>query len=261
MSFLAPLLPVAGMALGGLLGGGGKKAPQVNFTPPGFAAGGLLANFSGNGYNVTPTSQRSDLVGNIANTFGTQANDINTLRQQFGPGFSQLRQAQLNQINSNRNSAIGSLQQNLQNRRVLGSSFAQDAINRTAAQYDQQQQQVIAQTYLQELAANQQLIQQQYSAARGQFQTGLDELNLEAGVASDLTTKATSSLSSAAETQAKLDAQNAAGTGKFFGGLGQMAGSALGSSTFTGGLSSLFGGGASSMGSIGGMASALGAIF
>ena len=234
MSFLAPLLPVAGMALGGLFGGGSKKAPQVNFTPPGFAAGGLLAQYSGNGYNVTPTSQRSDLVGNISNTFGQQANDIGGIRSQFAPGFSHLRQAQLNQINSNRTSAIGSLQQNLQNRRVLGSSFAQDAINRTAAQYDQQQQQVIAQTYLQELAAQQQLIQQQFTAARGQFQTGLDELNLEAGVASDLTTKATSSLAGAAETQAKLDAENAAGQGKFFGGLGQMLGS---------GLSKMFGGG------------------
>src|SRR6185437_11658354 len=129
MSFLAPIAGAVGGLVGGLFGGSGRSAPQVNFTPPGFAAGGLLANFSGNGYNVNPTGQRSDLVGNIANTFGTQANDISGIRQQFAPGFSQLRQAQLNQINSNRTSAIGSLQQNLQNRRVLGSSFAQDAIN------------------------------------------------------------------------------------------------------------------------------------
>src|SRR6185437_756114 len=195
MSFLAP---IAGLALGGLLGGGGKSAPQVNFTPPGFNAGGLSASFAGNGYNVNPSADRTAAVGNIANTFGQQTSALGNLGAQFAPGFSNLRQSQLAQISSNRTSAIGDLRQNLQNRRVLGSSFAQDAINRTSAQYDQQQQQVIAQTYLQELGAQQQLIQQQYTAARGQFQTGLDELNLEAGVASDLTTKATSSLSSAA---------------------------------------------------------------
>ena len=237
MSFLAPLLPAAGLALGGLFGGASKAPPKVNYNHPGFNAGGLSASFGNNGYSISPTGDRTAAVGGIANTFGQQATDIAGLRSQFTPGFSALRQAQLSQIGSNRTAAIGNLQQNLQNRRVLGSSFAQDAVNRTQEQYDQQQQQVIAQTYLQELSAQQQLIQQQYTAARGQFQTGLDEMNLEASVAAELTGKASSTLESAAATQAQLDAANAAGQGKFFGGLGQMFGS---------GLQSIFGGGSGS---------------
>src|SRR6185437_1626185 len=221
MSFLAP---IAGLALGGLLGGGGKSAPQVNFTPPGFNAGGLSASFAGNGYNVNPSADRTAAVGNIANTFGQQASALGNLGAQFAPGFSNLRQSQLAQISSNRTSAIGDLRQNLQSRRVLGSSFAQDAINRTSAQYDQQQRDTIAQTYLQELQASQQIIQQQFQAQVSSFQTGLTEMNFEAGLAADLTSKATASLAGAAETQAQLDAQNAAGQGKFFGGLGQMFG-------------------------------------
>jgi len=208
MSFLAPLAPVAGLALGGLLGGSGQSAPQINYTPPGFNAGGLSATFSGNGYNVTPSADRSAAVGNIASTFGQQANALGAIGSQWQPGFSQLRQAQLGQINSNRTAAIGNLQQNLQNRRVLGSSFAQDAVNRTTAQYDQQQQQTIAQTYLQELQASQQTIQQQYGAAVSSFQTGLTEMNLEATLASDLTNKASSSMQQVATAQAQLDAQS-----------------------------------------------------
>lgn len=247
MSFLAPMLPAAGMALGGLFGGAGSKAPQVNFTPPGFNAGGLSATFSGNGYNVTSSGDRNAAVAGVANTFGQQASDIAGLRSQFAPGFSALRSAQLGQIDSNRKAAIGNLQQNLQSRRVLGSSFAQDAINRTTAEYNAQEKETIAQTYLQELQANQQLIQQQYTAARGQFQTGLDEMNLEASIASNLTASASKSLESAAATQAELDAKNQAGQGQFFGGLGQMFGS---------GLSSIFGSGAAAGGSAAGLSSA-----
>jgi hypothetical protein len=234
MSFLAPLLPVAGMALGGLFGGAGKSAPQVNFTPPGFSAGGLNATFGGNGYNVTPSGDRMAAVGGISDTFGQQAGDIAGLRSQFAPGFSNLRTAQLNNISSNRTAAIGNLQQNLQSRRVLGSSFAQDAVNRTQAQYDQQQQETIAQTYLQELQANQQLIQQQYAAARGGFETALNEMNLEASIAANLTAGASKSLESAAATQAELDAKAAAGAGSFFGNLGGSLGTALSKMNFGG---------------------------
>lgn len=238
MSFLSALAPVAGLALGGLFGGGGKSAPQVNYTPPGFNAGGMSATFGGNGYSVTPSADRTGAVGNIAGTFGAEAGALGNIGAGFAPGFSNLRASQLNQINSNRTAAIGDLRQNLQNRRVLGSSFAQDAVNRTQAQYDQQEKDTIAQTYLQELQASQQIIQQQYGAAVSSFQTGLTEMNLEAGVASDLTTKASTTMLSAATTQAQLDAANQAGQGKFFGQLGQMAGSAFGGMFGGGGASS-----------------------
>jgi hypothetical protein len=229
MSFLAPLIPAAVSLGAGLLSGAGKSSPQVNYTPPGFDAGGLKATFGGNGYSITPSSDRSAAVGNIATTFGNQANAYGNIATQWQPGFSNLRTAQLNNINANRTAAVGNLQQNLQNRRVLGSSFAQDAINRTTQQYDQQQRDTIAQTYLQELQASQQTIQAQYGAAVQSFQTGLNEMNLEASLASDLTGKASSSMANVAEAQAKLDAASAAGTGSFFGSVASKLGSGLSS--------------------------------
>ena len=243
MTFLAPLLPAAGMALGGLFGGSGSSAPQVsapnvNFTPPSFSGGGLSATFGQNGYSVAPSAARQGAVGGVASTFGQQAGDIAGLRQQFTPGFSALRTAQLAGLDSKRTAALGNLRDNLAQRRVLGSSFAQNSLATADQEYQQTQSEIMAQTFLQELSAQQQLIQQQYTAARGQFQTGLDEMNLEAGIASDLTGRATSALSSAATTQAQLDlqastanaklqAESQSGMGKFFGGLGSMFGTGL----------------------------------
>lgn len=245
MSFLAAALPAVGGIVGGLLGGK-SSAPQINYTPSGFNAGGLNATFQNNGYTVTPSSDRSALVGNIASTFGQQSNALSGLAGQIAPGYSALRQAQLSQINLNRNAAINNLSQNLQNRRVMGSSFAQDAINRTAAQYNQDQANTIAQTYLQELSAQNNLINQQYAAANNSFQTSLNEMNLEAGVASDLTSKASSSMASLAGLQSQLNAQAAQGGGLFGGMMGYQLGQGLGG--LSGGLSGLFGGGASGAG-------------
>jgi hypothetical protein len=215
---------------------GHADAPQVNFTPPSFSGGGLSATFGNNGYNVAPTADRTNAVNSVASTFGQQAQDIGSLRSQFTPGASALRSSLMGALQNNRTQALGNLRDNLAQRRILGSSFAQDSLARADHEYQQGIKQIQDQTFLQELAAQQQLIQQQYAASRGQFQTHLDELNLEAGLASDLTGKASAALSSAATTQAQLDLKNrednqglASGLGKFLGGI------AL--APFTGGLS------------------------
>lgn len=246
MSFLAPiagaLLPAVGGLVGGLFGGAGKKAPTINYQPPGFNAGGLSATFGGGGYNVTPNAQRQQLVGGMADTFGQQASDIGGLRAGIAPGYSNLRQAQLSLLQNQRTAALGDLRDSLARRRVLGSSFAQDTLARADQEYQATQANVIAQTYLQELQANQQLIQQQYTAARGQFETGLSELNLEAGIASDLTGKASTTLAQAAQTQAQLNMFQQANQSQFGAGIGAMFGKALGGLN----INSFFGGGSPS---------------
>lgn len=242
MSFLLPVAASAGVGLLGSLFSGSK--PQVNYTPPGFNAGGLSATFGGNGYNVTPSADRSGTVSGLSNTFTQEGNQFGNLASTVQPGFSALRKAQLDQLNNSRTAALGNLQQNLARRRVLGSSFGQDAITRANLDYNQQAANIQAQTYLQELQSSQQLIQQQYTAASQSFQTNLNEMNLEAGVAADLTGKASQTLSQVAAYQAKLDAESAAGAGKFFGNIGSQLGSALGS-FFSGGGSSAAGAGLS----------------
>lgn len=232
--------------LGNILGTN-VQAPNVlqNVNPTGFSGGGLFGGFNKttNQYSVGSDPTRQAAVSGVANTFGQQAQDIAGLRQQWAPGASQLLQTQLTNLQNNRTQALGDLRSNLAQRRVLGSSFAQNSLANADQTYQQQQQSVIAQTYMQELQAQQQLSQQQYAAARGQFQTGLDEMNLEAGVAQQLTSQATSALTSAAQTQAQLDLQaqttNANNTMKTLGGIGSLIGLGIGGGF--GGLGGFFG--------------------
>ena len=225
--------------------------PTLNVNPASFSGGGLTGSFANNTFSVSPTADRSAAVGGVSTTFGQQASDIAGLRQQWAPGASALRSSLMTALQNNRTQALGNLRDNLAQRRVLGSSFAQNSLASADQEYQQQIQQIQAQTFLQELQAQQGLIQQQYTAARGQFQTNLDEMNLEAGVATQLTSQATQVMSSAATTQAQLDMQaqtanasnslsaqttNANNTMKTLGGIGSLVGLGL-----TGGLSGLGG--------------------
>lgn len=232
--------------LGNLFSPAQVQAPQVNFNPTSFSAGGLSATFANNGYTVNPSADRTAAVGSVASTFGQQASDIAGIRSQWAPGSSALRSSLMTSLQNNRTQALGNLRDNLAQRRILGSSFAQDSLARADQEYQQNIKQIQDQTFLQELQANQQLIQQQYTAARGQFQTHLDEMNLEAGLAADLSGKANSALASAASTQAQLDMQartsNANSMNSAAGGFGKFLGS-----TFGGGISDLLSGGGSDM--------------
>lgn len=240
---MTTLLGGIGGAIGGLLGGVNDPAPKINFTPPGFSAGGLSATFNGNTYGVSADPSRLAAVGGVAGTFGQQANALSKIAGQWTPGFSNLRTSLMNSLQNNRTQALGNLRENLSSRRVLGSSFAQDTLARADQEYQQQIEKAQADTFLQELQATQQTNQMQYEAARGQYQTVINEMNLEAGLAADLTAKAGPLLQNVATTQTQLDAafqankmQFWAGTGASIGaGIGNIAGSALGSFGLPGG--------------------------
>lgn len=216
----APSLISAGASFGlsKLFGGGKKKksAPQ-QFKPPGIDAGGLRSRFSRGSVNVTSDPQRQDFVGGLASTFPEQAGLIGGLRAQVTPGFGRLTTSRLAQVERGRSRAIGNLRENLQRRRVLGSSFAGDALSRAEAGFAEQSEQVAAESFLQELDLNQKLLQQEFTARRGEFQTQLDELNLQVDVATKLASGATQTLGANARLKAELDAREQEGAGRFFG--------------------------------------------
>lgn len=208
---------LAGKLLGGSKGG---SLQQIQASPVGIDAGGL----TGANGTIAPTAERLGLVNNVRNQFTQQAGEIGALRSMFTPGSSALRAARLNEIDNARTSAVSNLRDNLARRRVLGSSFGSDALARADQEFAQARDKVTAESYLQELEAQQQLINQQYQLQRSSFQTGLDELNLEADVATKLATAASTQMASNAKANAelalggaKLDAESAAGAGKFFG--------------------------------------------
>jgi len=217
----------AGKLLGGLFGGDDEV--KTGFTPAGINAGGLKSTFGNDGLiSVTADANRMGMVKNIANTFGTQADQIGALRPLVAPGISGLRSSRLGEVENARLNAIGNLRENLGRRRVLGSSFAQDANTRAEAEFAQQAERVQAESFLQELEMTQTLMQQEFTARRGQFQTGLDELNLEANLAAGLAGKATDALQKNSQVEALLTAQSQQGAGKFFGQIAQPIGAAVG---------------------------------
>jgi hypothetical protein len=205
------------MLAGKLFGGKDPVAPLQSFAPPGINAGGLSATYGGGKFNVTSTEERQGLVSEIASTFGAQANEIAGLRGRVAPGVSDLRASRLAEIENARMSSVGNLRDNLARRRVLGSSFGADAVTRAEAEFAKENERVAAESFLQELELTNNLMQQEFTARRGEFQTGLDELNLEAQIATALAGKATDVLGKNAQVEAMLLAQSQAGAGKFFG--------------------------------------------
>lgn len=228
----APAIISSGVQFGASkLFGGGSESPQArlsSFSPTGVNAGGLMSSMDGSNISVTPSAERLGAVRALGGVSGELADSIRALRQGVAPGISNMRAARLAEIEDARNNAIGTLRENLQRRRVLGSSFGNDALARAEAEFGGARERVAAESFLQELEATNNLLTQEAGARRQQFQTGLDELNLEADMAAKLAGKSTEQLGANARLIAQMNAQEAAGQGKFFGQLMQPVGDALG---------------------------------
>lgn len=205
----------AGFGLSKLFGGSSK--PVAPPPPTGINAGGLTSSMSGGNVTVAPSAERLGLVGRIAGGFGDLASELGLLRSKVAPGISELRASRLAEIEDARNRSIGDLRENLQRRRVLGSSFGNDAISRAESEFAGHRERVAAESTLAELEATNNIINQEFNAKRMEFQTGLDELNLQANLAAGLAGKATETMSTNARFMAQLASLEAAGAGKFFG--------------------------------------------
>lgn len=209
----------ASWGLGKLFGGNEKPAaaPIQQFRPTGITAGGLTSSVSGDNLTITPSAERLGLVRNLAGGFTNEADALAGLRDRVTPGFSDLRTSRLQQIEDARKAAIGNLRENMARRRVLGSSFGQDALTRAELEFGRAKESTAAESFLQELDATNQLVQQEFQARRGAFEAGLNDLNLQADVATKLAAGASAQLGANARLEAELAAKEAAGKGKFFG--------------------------------------------
>lgn len=229
-------------------GSNSGSASLQNFKPTSFNAGGISTSFSGDTLNVTPSAERLGMVGGLQDTFSQLANELSGQRARVVPGMSELRAQRLGEIENARTAAIGNLRENLARRRVLGSSFGQDALTRAESEFGKQRDRVATESFLQEFDLTNQLIGQQFAAQRNKFQVGLDELNLEADVATKLSSGATNAMASNAQFLSALNAKEAAAKGQFVGNLIQPVASAGGKAiagTDWGSLFSGFSGGAS----------------
>lgn len=204
------------------------NTPGLNLTP------------IGKQWNLTRSPELQNTINSLGNTFGQQAMDYAALRPLVEPGFGRLTEEGVRAIRDARRSTLGDLRQNLAKRRVLGSSFAQDDINRTTAEFQKREDQFRAQTFLQEIAAMSDLIGKQYASQAQQFLTNLNQYNLESGMATQMATGVTSVLggnAQLAQSLAQASQQSflsgAAGLGGIglYGAMGGFGGAATGAGT------------------------------
>lgn len=218
----------------------------------GFEGGGLKGGLDSAGrVTVGATGDRLGAVGALRSLFPQQANEIAALKARVAPGMSDLRSSRLAELESSRSKAIGNLRENLQKRRVLGSSFAQDTLANAESEFAMQKDKVAAESFMTELEMTNQFVNQEFDLRRGEFQTALDELNLEADVASKLSSQVTDLMAASArykaqavstlalggaqvdssnlQAQAQIAAESDAGAGKFIGELTQPLAKTFGS--------------------------------
>lgn len=196
---------------------------QGGYQPPplGFSGGGLTGNQTPSGFKVTASPGRTSLVSDIGSAYGTQADYWKNLASTLTPGFGALTQrlssanqalttSALNTLENSRQAAIGNLRENLNQRRISGSSFGEDSLTRAEAEFSKQKQDVLAQqqaneaniqanSYLQELNATNQIMQQSFTASQNALASSLNEMNLEAGLASQLGAQSYNTLSQNAQ--------------------------------------------------------------
>lgn len=225
---------VLGLGGGSSGGGGNATQPLQNFSPTNINTGGF--SFSGKDLiSGGSTPERLNLIGQISGLFGNQATQVAGLRPGLETGFSQLRTslspaslnasltARLKQIEDARIRSTGDLRENLSNRRVLGSSFGMNALSRADAEFGRLSEQAVAETELakreaaiqeattklQEIDATKQLISEEFALRRESVNTFINNLNVEAQIATQLASNATSALSANAQMQSKLLQQEA----------------------------------------------------
>jgi hypothetical protein len=203
-----------------LTGGGsqGDYRTANTFTGPvGINAGGLTSSFSGNNLSVMPTAERLALISNIQNQLNAQAGEVGGLRGMVAPGMSALRAARIAELEGARERAIGTLRENMARRSVLGSSFGQDALARAEAEFGGAKGKVAAESLMQELELTNNLINQQFGLQRQAFQTGLDDLNLQAGIAAQLSAKGTETMQKQSQFMMEQAMKEQILKGQFFG--------------------------------------------
>lgn len=225
-----------------LFGGGDDEKvvapPQPRVTglsTPGFGIS-TTGPASASQVSLTRTPGVQSLVSGLGAGRTAAETGLTGLLERTAPGVSALRASRLQGVESARSRAISNLRENLARRGVAGSSFGGDVLTRADLEFQQEADRVRAETGLQEIGLQSELINQRLNTQLQTIQAELDQFNREAALAGNIGAQeiqaATANAALAAETaqfNAQLEAQQAAGIGQALGTVaGGLAGFALG---------------------------------
>lgn len=229
-----------GVRAGGLTAGLTRLPGQTTtrrVRVPGSTGGGLqkggINNRQGGGFrtitdrtqgpqviDITSSPERQGLVSDAQTLFRQQADEVASLRDEALSGLGILGEARQGRIEDARRRTVGNLRENLSRRRVLGSSFGQDAISRAEAEFARQSAEAEGRTALEQLEIKSRLIDREFGFRQQAVQTALGELNFQSKIAASLATGATNALQASAQAQAALASEQASGLGELIGSVG-----------------------------------------
>lgn len=174
-----------------LPGGGQINVPSINvpeinvpgvsefFAPLSIGTGAF--DFSGGGGDFSFNRIGKNPLDSFDNRIGGFFGQIDEMRGRFPMGFSEVRQARQAQVDAARQRGMSSLQERLSNRRVQGSSFARAEQIQGEAEFGKVAAEQQAQSFLEEVAINTQLLQverQGFDAVIQRAQSDLQEYAL-----------------------------------------------------------------------------------
>lgn len=242
---------MVGAVLGGLGGslfsGGGNgrredfsgMPTQLQVTTPGY---NLRSITSDNLSSIkTYLTQNPTLVNQSFNErFPRILSNLDTLRSGIAPGFSDLRAARRRQIENARSQAIGNLRDAFAQRRLSGSSFALDKIVQAEKEFGQAQAQSDAEAFLQELAANQEVLGLESTQLADAMNRELKAFGIAQGSNIDLANLISQNVNAGNQLAAKESQAAGQGLGSILG-LGlSLATGGIGGTSLLGGLGSVF---------------------
>jgi len=219
------------MSISGLLGGGDTSLDFGDVPTINFKGGGLRGRLDDDDTaRITSSPRRRRQVRRLSRGFLTEARRLGNIRQKFKSAGGELRRTISKESFDQQRKSVGNLRENLARRRVLGSSFASDAVSRTEAQFAKDRGESLAVAKLKELDVSTKLLQLQMSARRNATNVKLNEMNLKAQFAANLQSSFQAAFSQAQATQQQLAFGILEGLGQGLGGLvGQFgAGGAFG---------------------------------
>lgn len=213
-------------SIGGLFGfndssGGGGFAPitKISGNTPAFSFVSASNSPGALGVDIQPLGTAPQLA--FGERFPRFLSDVDALRGLVAPGVSKLREASLAAVRNRAQQRMGTLRQNLANRRVLGSSFAEDALTRADREFAEAEANVEAQSIFAELEGTSNLLKLEF----GEIGTALNREMEELGLALGFGTRAAEMVSNNLQAANQLAAAEAEARGSGFGSLlGTVAG-------------------------------------
>lgn len=221
---MAGLFKGVGKLAGGLFGASqAPKQPKFDFFP----------NITTPSFNL-----KTSAGGNIDLTrvgspqrFPDILKQLSDLSGQVRPGFGRFTEAAVKSLRRAKGDALGTAREQLQRRRVQGSSFANASLAKIEEQFGVTEAKLRGQALLQEIDTTFRLIDAEATTKTRNFEFELKEL----GIATSVATSLVQVISDQTIIDKKIAAEAAAGAGEFFGDIGSLIGEGFGS---------LFGGGA-----------------